>query len=122
MTTARKKPAKPAADLPPGRDPNLDVESVIADMPDNFIQCRDFNHSWRSHNANYDAGSQSYDVTLKCTRCKAERIRTIDSHGGLVSSHYDYKDGYLIKGMGRLTGNDRNALRLNSVLRVLGKQ
>lgn len=113
------KPKESTPELPPGRNPDLNVDQVIQDMPDRYIQCRDFNHSWRAHDAQYDEGSRSYDVTLKCTRCKAERVRIMDSQGGLASSRYEYPDGYLIKGMGRLTGRERDALRLSSVLRIL---
>lgn len=97
----------------------FDVEGTIADMPDRFIQCRDFQHSWRPHGASLDTAARCYDVQLKCTRCKAIRNRIIGLDGEVLRSNYDYPDGYLIKGLGRITGGGRNMLRLESIRRVL---
>jgi hypothetical protein len=118
--TSTKRPAKKAAPaLPPGRHPDFDVEGAISGMPSTFIQCRDFNHSWRPHTARWNADLRCYEVELKCSRCKSYRSRRIGQSGEVLGSNYAYTDGYLIKGMGRITGTERNALRLESIRRVL---
>jgi hypothetical protein len=60
-----------------------------------------------------------FETKLRCARCKTRRVRHIGPAGQLVSSHYEYPEGYVIKGMGRLDGAARDQLRLESVLRVL---
>jgi len=39
--------------------------------------------------------------------------------GALLDSKYDYADGYTVKGLGRLSGVDRDVIRLQSILGVL---
>lgn len=99
--------------------PPVDVDKVVSGMSTEFLQCRDFNHSWRPFTAEWVADERSFRVQLRCARCKAKRIRYIGQNGQLISSHYEYVDGYLIKGLGRLTGTDRDYLRLQSVMRIL---
>lgn len=111
--------AVPAVDLPPGRHPDFDLPQAIEAMPDHFIQCRDFSHSWRPHDARYVPDERCYEQIIRCSRCKTTRARLIDTDGQLVSNSYDYADGYLQKGMGRLTPADRDSLRLASVTRMV---
>src|SRR5882762_6238290 len=108
MTRARSngKPEQP-----------VDVDKLVHEMSTEFLQCRDFNHSWRPFTAEWVSEEKSFRVQLKCQRCKAKRVRYIGQSGGLISSHYDYPDGYLIKGLGPLSGTDRDYLRLQSVMR-----
>ena len=106
------------AEATPGRAVDFDVEGTIHALPDTHIQCRDFAHQWRPFTATYDKKARYYEVELKCSRCKTIRRRYIGLDGGLISSSYDYVDGYLIKGMGRLAGAERNMLRLESVKRL----
>lgn len=47
-----------------------------------------------------------------CTRCETVRRRLLDGNGGLLANGYTYPEGYLVQGVGRLTGDDRNGLRL----------
>ena len=110
MTAARKST---------GRDDEFDIDSAIHNMPDTYIQCRDFNHSWRPFTANWSQKERCYEVQLKCSRCKTTRHRLMNAEGSLLANRYTYADGYLIKGMGRMIGDERDKLRLESVLRIL---
>lgn len=101
------------------RHENFDVDQTIHGMRSDFLQCRDFGHSWRPFTARWDGSERAYETVLRCSRCKTRRVRWIAQNGEQVESHYDYADGYVITGMGRLTGTERNALRLESVRRVL---
>jgi len=83
------------------------------------IQCRDFGHSWRPYTAKWNAKERAYETQLKCQRCTTLRQRWLSAKGEQLSGNYDYPDGYLVKGMGRLTGHDRDVIRLQSVLAVL---
>lgn len=87
-------------------------------MPDNFIQCRDYRHAWRPFHVE-ELRDGGFEQILRCSRCKSKRIRLIGSRGQLVKREYDYTKGYVIKGMGRLTGNELDAMRLESIMRTL---
>ena len=89
-------------------------------MPETHLQCRDFGHSWRSHKATWDPTARCFVTLLRCTRCRTVRERVFDVTGQQIESHYLYADGYLVKGLGRLSPSDRNHVRLVSVLRIVG--
>lgn len=95
------------------------VEAAIADLDDSSLQCRDFGHSWRPYEAEYIAARRQYVERLQCGRCSTLRVRLLDGRGAQLTSHYDYAPGYLVKGLGRLTGEDRDAVRLAGVQLLL---
>lgn len=97
----------------------FDLQAVVSGMDLTHVQCRDFGHSWRPYSARWIASYNSYESQLICNRCKTIRTRFLSRTGALTNSNYDYADGYLVKGMGRLTGNDRDTIRLASILAVL---
>jgi hypothetical protein len=99
--------------------PVPDVDAFIDNMALNHIQCRDFGHSWRPYRAWWDASEHCYISQLRCSRCRTVRHRYIGQNGQLIAGHYEYADGYLVKGIGRLTGGDRDHIRLASISRVL---
>jgi hypothetical protein len=106
------KPSKP-------RPADFNVSNAVHEMQSSHLQCRDFGHSWRPYTATWIATERYYEVQLRCNRCKTIRIRDIGQTGALVGSKYEYAEGYLIKGMGRLDGNERDMMRLESVMRIL---
>lgn len=81
--------------------------------------CRDFGHTWRPYTAEWVPQRRHYVETLTCTRCRTMRSRLLDEYGALLANHYTYADGYLIHGMGRLSGDDRNHLRLAGLQAVM---
>jgi hypothetical protein len=101
------------------RAEDFDLDNAIHAMPSQFIQCRDFGHLWRPRAATWVAEKEHYETELKCQRCKTVRLRYIGPRGELLKSGYDYSAGYVVTGMGRLDGAERDLLRLESVLRVL---
>lgn len=103
----------------PGRSPDFRADDTIKTMPNEHLQCRDFGHSWRPFTATWESSDRYYEVQLRCARCKTVRIRLVGQRGQLIRSRYDYADGYVVKGMGRLDGDERDMLRLESVLRIL---
>lgn len=98
--------------------PRPSAGRLLPGLPDEFVQCRDWGHAWRSLNARRNDDG-SYLVTLRCQRCDCRRTRTISARGAVLATGYDYPDGYLLNGLGRLTGSDRDTLRLDSVRRTL---
>lgn len=91
-------------------------------LSDSFIMCRDMGHTWRPFKARYEQEMNAYNRVLRCGRCKTERLQTIGLDGLILSGNYIYPDGYQTPhGSGRITGTGRGALRLESTLRILGK-
>jgi len=106
-------------------DGTADVQAVAnwsSDLPDSFLMCRDMGHTWRPFTARFSADENAYDRTLRCGRCKTERQQVIGMDGTILSGVYLYPDGYLSPaGSGRITGDGRGALRLESTLRLISK-
>lgn len=91
---------------------------AIAEIPTDYLQCRDFGHAWQPYTARL-AGAEYLSV-IRCMRCGTERTRRIGQRGQVLATDYHYADGYQIHGLGRLTGTDRDMLRLASVQRLIG--
>ena len=100
----------------------VSVEAAVVHMNVDHLQCRDFGHSWRPFSARWIPKFNQYESQLKCLRCSTVRTRFLSRTGAQISSAYDYADGYQIKGLGRLTGVDRDVIRLHSILAVIDKE
>lgn len=107
---ARKPRSKPRAVTPH----EAEVAEAIAGIADEFIQCRDTGHTWQRHNARWLDADNLWEQTLVC-RCGTRRIRYLNRIGAIIGGHYEYADGYTVKGVGRLTSEDRNGIRLRGV-------
>lgn len=97
------------------------AQVAINGMVDGHLLCRDFGHSWRPWDVEYIPQRHQYVEALVCARCETVRRRLLDEYGALLANSYSYPNGYLIEGMGRLTGDDRNDLRLaglHAVMRI----
>lgn len=93
----------------------------LGDLPSEFLLCRDLGHTWRPYRAWWDQTERAYQRVLRCGRCKSERVQTLSAQGHPLQGYYNYSDGYQApKGTGRLVGEDRDVLRLESVLRLVG--
>jgi hypothetical protein len=98
-----------------------DVEAIAQDMPMSYLQCRALGHTWRSSSAAIDRVARAYDVELRCSRCRTIRVQTVSFTGHVVSSHYEYPDGY-VNHLGRIAGDGRDALRLESIVRIIDRK
>jgi hypothetical protein len=101
------------------RDEPISAHDAIVSMRTDYLQCRDFGHAWRPYTAAWSEIERAYVAQLRCSRCRTIRVRTISRTGAQLATHYVYPDGYLIAGLGRLTGSDRDELRLASIQQVL---
>lgn len=89
-------------------------------LPDDFLLCRDIGHTWRPLSARIH-DSTTYERTMRCGRCRTERHQLLTTTGTIVSGGYDYQEGYLAPpNTGRLTSGDRDGVRLESILRLIG--
>ena len=101
-------------------DPHLiEIQKAVAAMTLEHVQCRDFGHSWRPFHARWIPADNLYESQLRCSRCTTIRTRFLSRTGEQLSSGYDYAEGYTTKGLGRLSGSDRNVIRLQSIQSVL---
>jgi hypothetical protein len=90
-----------------------DVDAALDRLPAGALDCRAYGHMFRPVDAWYvPRGRGAVMQRLRCAGCGSERRLALARDGDVTASRYDYPDGYLIKGMGRLTGSDRGRLRL----------
>jgi hypothetical protein len=108
---ARRPRLRPTRDHP--------TTLAISTMIDEHLICRDFGHSWRPWAAEWIPQRRQYAEALVCSRCNSVRHRLLDEFGALLGNSYTYAEGYLVHGLGRLTGDDRNDLRLASLRAVM---
>ena len=91
-------------------------------LSEDFILCRDLGHLWRPLSARWSEDDRAYARTMRCGRCSTERHQLLSPAGHVLSGTYDYTEGYSApKGQGRLGTEGRDSIRLESVLRLLGK-
>jgi hypothetical protein len=89
-------------------------------MKQTHLECRDVGHLWRPWTAREVHDQQlgrHWERTLRCTRCRAARTQLLTAQGAIVSNRYTYPDDYLRKGLGRIAGEGRDALRAESLRR-----
>lgn len=96
-----------------------EVASFARGLPAKFLECRELGHMWRPFTVRLADGG-GYDRVLRCPRCRTERWQLLSTFGSLVSNHYKYPEGYANAGHGRIVGDGRDVLRLESVTRQLG--
>lgn len=80
-----------------------------------FLACREIGHNWERWTARAINGG--YERALMCTRCATQRWEVLTSTGAKVKGHYVYPEDYLHEGLGRIVGDGRDALRLESLSR-----
>lgn len=93
-----------------------EIQDFAAELPEKFLECRELGHLWRPWTARSNELG-GYDRTLRCTRCLTKREQVITARGIVHSNKYIHPEGYLHKGMGRIVGDGRGLLRLESVKR-----
>lgn len=95
------------------------LTDALRQMSTEHLACRDYGHNWTPFRAEWKPAERAYFTQLRCARCATIRERWLDRTGAQLSNHYTYADGYLVKGLGRLTGVDRDAVRLASIMALL---
>lgn len=104
---------------PPALTPRqASISDAVETMPATFVYCRDFGHAWRPWRTRWIDKERVYSSELRCTRCHTVRERLISASGGIVSSHYEYAEGYQIHGLGQLSSGDRDTIRLASMIHL----
>lgn len=97
-----------------------DALEAAQEWTDQILECRTYGHHWTPQGATWTKDRRAIATTQVCP-CEATRHVLLDGRTGwVITSHIDYPDGYLLKGVGRITGDAKGALRLTVVSRVYG--
>lgn len=92
----------------------------FADLPDQFLPCREISHQWVPLSASWDDEARIYLRSLRCRICHTRKHQRLLPDGHIASSKMEYPDGYLVKGQGRMRTWQRDELRLRLVNRQIG--
>lgn len=105
-----------------------DVIEFAAGLSEDFLYCRELGHNWRPYSAGELLGGKKEDQvvgyyrTLRCSRCETKREQEVTDRGLILRNFYVYPDGYILDGLGRIVGDGRGALRLESITRITGRR
>ncbi len=94
-----------------------EVETATDQMRGTDLECRDLQHTWAYVTTTHIVRLRYYRQLHVCQRCGTERTREISETGHIYQSTYSYADGYQIKGLGRIAGEAKDALRLAAIKR-----
>lgn len=101
------------------------VQTAAAGWADAVLQCRTLGHSWAQSNAVHVRRLRYWQVTYACTReCGVIKYQEWSERGVPFASWMIYpkdEDGnelYLAEGIGRVAGETKGALRIESVMRA----
>lgn len=101
-----------------------DVQEFAEGLRQQFLLCRTYGHSFAPFTVQVanTVGRRSvyYEQVLRC-KCRTKRRLLLSRTGAVISSSYDYTEapGYLMHGLGRVVGEGRDVLRLESVTRLI---
>lgn len=96
-----------------------EVKAFASGLSTSFLLCRELQHNWKPYSAYWDEEYHNYARTIRCVRCRTLKVQRLSSSGAVLTSHYEYADGYLAEHLGRIIGEARDSLRLESLTRSL---
>lgn len=95
------------------------LREFLDSLPTEYLECRRYRHAWTGETVGVKRSE--YAVTLRCLRCKSSATETLSKRGHRKGRRViHYVDGYLAKGIGRLTAEDNDLVRKVSTLRLVG--
>lgn len=133
LTSARKAPpprtSKSRAKLSAVPAPKLSREAVdggrsemaeaIHAMPANYVVCRESRHHWVPFTAR-PAAHGNFERVRRCDSCGGVKWTLLDSRFRILEEKpIQYPEGYLLQGLGRLTGDDLAVVRGINVMREI---
>jgi len=96
-----------------------DVQKAARAWDQDQLECRMYGHSWRPMSARRDHAVNLIKAVYECYRCGTERHQELNGRTGHVYAQwYVYGPDYLMKGLGRITGDGRDVLRLETITRT----
>lgn len=96
------------------------VQEFAEELKETFLHCRELGHNWRPYTVGRhpDGG---FERTLRCSRCRTKRVQSLSRTGMVLTNKYVHPAGYLLEGLGRIVGEGRGVLRLESMKRIIEK-
>lgn len=94
-----------------------DVRRVAASWSTDHLLCRDVGHHWVYQDATHVRAARFFRVIYACTRCEMRRTRELSESGHVFATSYQYPDGYVAVGLGRIVGEAKDAMRLEAIMR-----
>lgn len=88
------------------------IEALIGTMEEGDLLCRVYRHTMRPMGLIFNEALNYWTETQRCSRCELEMTFEVDSHGNVLSRLPLYRDGYLLKGVGRPDPAGRSAIRV----------
>lgn len=86
---------------------------TIDDIRDEYLACRDFGHAWRPSDVKIDRKYKEIHRVFSCMHnCGTQRTQVLSPTGHIVRSYYTYPEDYVLPGLGRLSADDRAAVRV----------
>lgn len=76
-----------------------EIKEQIHSLDDDFLDCRDLRHSWVRVGKPYRDG-RFIKRRLQCSRCETFGIDVWTGAAKRIRRHYEYADGYIVKGGG----------------------
>lgn len=93
-----------------------ELEDFAATLKTGYLQCRELNHRWEPSRVEA-VRNGGFLRTLRCRRCGGRKHQEMTNRGMILRSWYEYPEGYLREGLGRIVGEGRGVLRVQSMLR-----
>lgn len=87
---------------------------TIDDIPAEYLICRDLGHAWAPHDVKISRKFGEIHRVLRCRSCPTERTQVLSIDGGLKKNKYEYPEHYTLRGVGRLSVDDRAHIRVAS--------
>lgn len=102
------------------------LQEHAATHPAKWNECRERGHAMSLTWAGLSDLTEeegAYLRTLRCSRCGTKKHQVLDSEGVVLSSEYEYPEGYTLpKGTGRVDSGGRGIFRLAATLAKIRHQ
>lgn len=95
-----------------------EVEAFASELSEEFLQCREMGHRWLPSKAHVNP-DRTFHREMRCPRCRTRKQQEVSGRGEILSTQYKHPEGYLHEGMGRIAGDGRGLLRLESIRRTI---
>jgi hypothetical protein len=93
---------------------SVPAPASVDQIPALFLQCRDLGHQFRPFDVAIRRRQREIIRSLRCHLCGTLRHQALTLDGYITGNRYEYQDGYVLNGAGRLTISDRAAIRVLS--------
>jgi hypothetical protein len=99
------------------RERRKHIKDFAEGLKTSWLQCRELGHVWKPYHVQRLKGG-AFLRTLRCSRCTCRREQELSSRGAIISNTYKHPEGYLRKGFGAIVGEERDIMRLASIMRL----